>query len=156
MTTAELTEPARNASSQVQLRGRFLIMDDEQDIREITAGAIREIGGDADCVADGATALRLYREAKEQGRPYELVILDLTIRGGMGGKETNELLHEIDPTVKTIVMSGYSNDLIMADCRKYGFSAMIAKPFAIAGFTRAVYDLLNAPVGAKRESDLPA
>ena len=79
-----------------------------------------------------------YQRAQESGRPYDLVILDLTIPGGMGGRETMERLQKIDPRVKAIVSSGYSNDLVLSDYQGHGFLGMISKPYEIADFNHAV------------------
>lgn len=127
----------------VRCQGKILVMDDDEEIREIAARTISDMGGTVDCVANGAEAIHCFSEAKAEGKPYDLVILDLTIRGGMGGKETNERLRELDPKVKTIVMSGYSNDPIMANCHRYGFVGMITKPFVVSKLARAVADALK-------------
>jgi PAS domain S-box-containing protein len=119
-------------------RGRVLLMDDEEMILEITAEILGTLGYQVVFARDGDEAVRLYRESKDSGQPFHAVILDLTIPGGMGGKEAIQKLIEIDPHVKGIVSSGYSNDPVMADFRKYGFSGIISKPFLIEELNEAL------------------
>ena len=90
------------------------------------------------CAGDGAEAIGLYKQAKAASRPFAVVIMDLTIPGGMGGKETIQKLLEIDPGVKAIVSSGYSNDPIMTDYRQYGFSAVVAKPYKVQELSKTL------------------
>jgi DNA-binding NarL/FixJ family response regulator len=85
----------------------------------------------------------VYREALDSDAPFDVVILDLTVPGRMGGKETIGKLLEIDPGVKAIVSSGYSNDPIMAEFSKYGFSAVVPKPYSLESLSSAVYSLID-------------
>ena len=87
---------------------------------------------------DGEETVHLYRRALEQGERYDVVILDLTVPGAMGGKETLDKLREIDPDVKAIVSSGYSNDPIMSDYKNYGFTGVVAKPYNIQNLSEAL------------------
>lgn len=111
--------------------GRILLMDDDEDVLESTGALIRNFGYEVDFARDGAQAIGMYQKGKESGQPFDAVILDLTIPGGMGGKEAMVKLLEIDPEIKAIVFSGYSNDPVMAEFQKYGFRGMVAKPFGI-------------------------
>jgi signal transduction histidine kinase/CheY-like chemotaxis protein len=109
--------------------GRILIMDDEDFIREIATEILQYMGYDVESCADGGEAVKRFQGARERNAPFAGVILDLTVPGGMGGKETALLLLEIDPDVALIVSSGYSNDPVIANYRQYGFRGAIRKPF---------------------------
>jgi PAS domain S-box-containing protein len=112
-------------------KGRILVVDDEQVVRETAREILGHLGYQADLCEDGTAALNLYRDARDSGIPYAVVFMDLTIPGGMGGKVTMKKLLEIDPDVKGVVTSGYSNDPILAHYREYGFSGVVAKPFKV-------------------------
>jgi CheY-like chemotaxis protein len=92
---------------------------------------------------DGKEAIAKYTQAREADRPFEAVIMDLTVPGGMGGKETISNLLEIDPGVKAIVSSGYSTDPIMADYDKYGFSGVVAKPYVAADLEKTLRNVIQ-------------
>lgn len=109
--------------------GRILIMDDEDFIREIAMEILQFMGYEVESCADGREAVDLYDSAKRNDLPFSCVILDLTIPGGMGGREAADLILKIDPTAILLVSSGYSNDPIIANYQSYGFSGAIRKPF---------------------------
>jgi CheY-like chemotaxis protein len=100
------------------------------------------LGYDVECAADGQDALEKYGEARRSGRPFDAVIMDLTIPGGMGGKDAVRKLLEVDSAAKVIVSSGYSTDPIMADFRSYGFSGVVTKPYKIQTLSKTVHDVL--------------
>ncbi|HEU4389777.1 MAG TPA: response regulator, partial [Blastocatellia bacterium] len=110
---------------------RVLVMDDEETIRDVAAQMLESLGCEAASVRDGSDAIDLYHSAWQNGEPFDAVILDLTVPGGMGGKEVVERLLELDPDVKAIVCSGYSNDPVMADFDQHGFVGFVAKPYKI-------------------------
>ncbi len=118
--------------------GRILIMDDDQTVLELTATMVEELGYDTATATDGQAAVAAYRQARSAGRPFDAVIMDLTIPGGMGGKEAIQRLVEIDPDVVAIVASGYSNDPVMADFRRHGFAAQLSKPFRVEDLVRVL------------------
>jgi two-component system cell cycle sensor histidine kinase/response regulator CckA len=113
--------------------GRILIMDDEELIREIASEILEYTGYNVESCADGKEAVELFRNARDNDVPFDAVILDLTIPGGMGGKEAASLMLEIDPHAVLIVSSGYSNDPVVANFRQYGFSGVVSKPFDAKG-----------------------
>lgn len=112
-------------------RGRVLVMDDEEIIRDVLQEMLRRFGYETVLARDGGEAIELYRRAKESEHPFDAVIMDLTVPGGMGGKEAIRKLREIDPEVRAIVSSGYSNDPLAGTFTKYGFSDFVAKPFKL-------------------------
>ncbi len=128
-------------------RGRILLMDDEEVVRDTVFEMLSHIGYDTVYVADGKEAIDVYKKAKEAGEGFDSVIMDLTIPGGMGGKETITRLLEIDAMVKAIVTSGYSNDPIMTEFRKYGFQGVITKPYRIREMSEVIHRVLGRESG---------
>jgi signal transduction histidine kinase/ActR/RegA family two-component response regulator len=124
--------------------GHILIMDDIEEVREIAAGILSHAGYSVALASSGAEAVTMYRQALEKNAPYDAVILDLTIPGGMGGKEAAQNILALDPDAKIIVSSGYANDPIMADYANFGFSGMVPKPYKIQDLSKVVYDVLQA------------
>ena len=112
-------------------RGNVLVMDDEEGIREIAQDILEYLGYTVGLASDGNEAVDLYKKTKEAGNPFDVVIIDLTIKGGPGGLETITALKSIDPCVKGIMSSGYSSNHISSDYRKYGFVAVMPKPYRI-------------------------
>ena len=137
---AVLEEPERQEKQEKPLpgQGRILLMDDDDSIRLLAAEMLTMMGYDVVTSQDGAEAIERYQEAMKSDRPFNVVILDLTVPGGMGGKETMERLSGIDPNVKAIVSSGYSNDPIMADHEAYGFVGVVAKPYTAKQLTETL------------------
>ncbi len=123
--------------------GRILIMDDEEIVRDVAANMLGLFGYDALLCADGEAMLEIYKRETRLGNPVDLVIMDLTIPGGMGGKEAVGRLLEIDANARAVVASGYSNDPVMVDCLRFGFREAIVKPFqmeALAGVVKKVME----------------
>ncbi|MFA4875936.1 MAG: response regulator [Methanoregula sp.] len=112
-------------------KGKVLLMDDEQIILDVTQEVLRFLGYDVMFAQDGETAYNLYVREKNAGAPFDIVILDLSVPEGMGGKEAIEKIRSFDPEVKAIVSSGYSNDPVVQDFTRYGFSGKLSKPYKI-------------------------
>lgn len=125
-------------------KGSILIMDDEDMVRALATKMLETMGYSVTQARDGGEAIRLYREAMESGFWYDLVILDLTVPGGMGAKEAMKFLLRANPHIKAIVSSGYTNDPIMSEYKKYGFSAAIAKPYKISEFSEVLNKVINS------------
>ncbi len=123
--------------------GTILVMDDEEIIRDFAAVMLEDIGYQITTCRDGAEAIRHYKHARESGTPFLAVIMDLTIPGGMGGKEAAREILAIDPDACLIVSSGYSNDPIMSDYSSYGFAGAIAKPYGASEFEQLLCSSLH-------------
>jgi PAS domain S-box-containing protein len=109
--------------------GRILVMDDEEALRNLLAEILRRLGYEVECAREGGEAIELYQKAKASGLSFDVVLIDLTVPGGMGGKELAARLREIDDSVKLIVSSGYYHTPIMSEYRRYGFDDVISKPW---------------------------
>lgn len=126
--------------------GRILVLDDEAMVRSLIEIALSKIGYEVDLQSQGRSAVEAYRHAIQAGCPYDLVILDLTVPGGMGGKEVMAELLQIDPGVNAIVSSGYHNDPVMANHRDFGFSGIVAKPYKVRELVRTVQQTIRQSV----------
>jgi PAS domain S-box-containing protein len=115
----------------IERAGYALLMDDEESILTVVSTLLKRSGWEVTCAHNGDEAVRAYADAMKEGRPYDVVIMDLVIPGGMGGKEAIRAIKDIDPDVFAIVSSGYSNDPVMADPTQYGFSRVLPKPYKI-------------------------
>ncbi|MFQ5649892.1 MAG: response regulator [bacterium] len=121
----------------------ILVMDDEEMLRDLSAKILTRFGYRVTTAADGREAIQLYKKAKRK-KPFDAVIMDLTIPNGMGGKETIGKLREFDPNVKAIISSGCSRDHpVIANYRTYGFSAAISKPFEFRDLNAVIRKLIN-------------
>ena len=117
-------------------------MDDDDVIREAVGEILTHLGYQVELAKNGEEAIALYKAAKSMGQSFDLVIMDLTIRGGMGGKEAIKNLLKLDPNAKALVSSGYSTDPVMSDYKKYGFVGVVAKPYNISELSIAVHDTI--------------
>ncbi len=123
-------------------RGRVLIMDDKMEVREAAGEMLRHMGYEVEFAKDGSEALKLYKRAKMESMPFDTVIMDLTVPGGMGGKEAIEKLLVFDPGVKAIVSSGYSSDPILEKYKNYGFKGVLPKPYEMGKLSDVLYGVL--------------
>ncbi len=118
-------------------------MDDEDIVRDVAGEMIKSLGHGVELAEHGAQAIERFRLAIKAGMPFDVVILDLTIRGGMGGIETLKKLKEDDPNVKAVVSSGYSNDSGLSEYEGQGFAAVLMKPYTIEGLQETLERLLK-------------
>lgn len=125
-------------------KGRVLILDDEAAIAKVLSHMLDRLGYRSQWVQDGRRAVEEYRQARESGEPYSLLIMDMTIPGGMGGREALEKLREIDPDVRAVMSSGYSN---LTDYASYGFRGILAKPYALSDLSAVIEAVMG--VGTK-------
>ncbi|MHB0876101.1 MAG: PAS domain-containing hybrid sensor histidine kinase/response regulator [Anaerolineae bacterium] len=125
--------------------GRILVMDDEKVVREVARRILTRLGYDVATAGDGAEAVEAYRRAKDEGKPYVAVVMDLTVPGGMGGREAAKLLKELDPSAKVIVSSGYSTDPVMSHYKEYGFDGVAAKPYRFPELAGELARVLSSP-----------
>jgi len=124
-------------------KGRILVMDDDAGVRQVAGKILKHLGYEADFALDGAETIEKYQGARRAGKPFDLVIMDLTIPGGMGGKEAFQTLRLIEPQTRAIVSSGYADDPIMTNYRKYGFSGVIKKPYKVDSFSHVLHEVLK-------------
>ncbi len=142
-TARAVVSKENTAESCITGGGRVLIMDDDELIRNAAGEMLRRLGYEVVFARDGEEALEKYQQARADKEPLDILIMDLTIPGGMGGKEAIEKLREIDPEVKTIVSSGYSSDPVMAEAEKYGFNGVVAKPYTMAELSHVLHDVMR-------------
>ncbi|HJX51270.1 MAG TPA: ATP-binding protein [Polyangia bacterium] len=112
-----------------QRPGRILVMDDEQVVRSNLGRVLKQMGYQVELAEDGVGAVELYAKAKEEGRCFDAAILDLTVRGAMGGQQALQALLALDPGVRAVVMSGHSDNEVMRAYSDYGFKGALTKPF---------------------------
>ncbi len=140
------TEPSppghqKNSTEPEARTTHILVMDDEKMVRDISTEMLQSCGHSVETAVDGKETLQKYTNAAKKDTPFDIVIMDLTIPGGMGGKETISKLLAFDPEAKVIVSSGYSTDPIMANYREYGFSGRVTKPFQIKDLEEAIVQI---------------
>jgi len=124
----------------------ILVMDDEKMIRNIASSMLKHLGYEVTTCATGEEAIERYCNAKELGTPFLAVIMNLTIFGGMGGKDAAQQIIQIDPDARLIVSSGYSDDPVMADHKSFGFCLSLPKPYRIAGMAAVLATLQSSGI----------
>jgi CheY-like chemotaxis protein len=132
------------------IRGNVLIMDDDEEIVEVLGTLLSTIGYSVTVTKNGEEAIAAYRKAMEEGQKFMTAIIDLTIKDGMGGKDAIKEILAIDPKLKAIVSSGYSNDPILADPKEYGFCAVLTKPYSMKELRRTIQNV----VGLEKADDV--
>jgi signal transduction histidine kinase/ActR/RegA family two-component response regulator len=131
---------------------RVLVMDDEEPIRKLLEFALRRLGYEVETARDGAEAIALYEEAKAAANPFDAVLLDLTVRGGMGGVEAAARLKELDPPCRLIVSSGYSASPVLSEFARYGFDAVLPKPWSMPDLSAVIRRVLARTPDQRRHS----
>ena len=126
----------------VKGKGRVLLMDDNESIRKSSGEMLSFLGYEMEFACDGLEAIKLYQMAEVTGRPFDAVILDLTVPGGMGGKAAIKELLSIDPHVKAVVATGYSNDSVLTNYKDYGFKDIIIKPYKMNDLSQVLQKLI--------------
>ena len=121
---------------------KVLVMDDEELVRDVSNALLTHIGYKVEVAVEGVEAIEMYRKAMESEKPFDMVILDLTNKVGMGGVETIKRLLKIDPDVKAIVATGYSCDPIISNFREHGFRGALPKPFSMDELKTALHDAI--------------
>lgn len=149
--------PDKSPSSQSEsathftTKRRVLLMDDEELVRDIAAKMLAYLGYEVETAQDGVEAVKMHQEALEAKQPFDAIILDLTVPGGMGGKDAIGKLLEIDPNVRAIASSGYSDDPVMSDYAAYGYKGIVAKPYKVQELSEALHAVLSGPEDADEE-----
>jgi len=123
--------------------GRILVMDDEEMVRHVAARILTHLGYDVELAADGSEALAMYSMALAEGKPYRVVLMDLTVHEGMGGEQAIAELRRIDPNVRSIVSTGYSTDPIITDYKRHGFKGTVMKPYEITRLSQAIHRVVE-------------
>ena len=139
----DIAESQKTRNQIIKGNGRILVMDDDAMVRATFTQMLSHLGYQVTAVADGDEAIETYTASEQNNESFDLVIMDLTIPGGMGGKETISKLQELCPDVKCVVSSGYSHDPVMASFQEYGFKGILRKPFNIADLSAVINDLVN-------------
>ena len=124
-------------------KGKVLLMDDEQIILDVTLEVLKFLGYSVMFAREGAAAIEIYKNEKAAGVPFDLVILDLSVPDGMGGKEAIGLLKAFDPDVKAVISTGFSNDPVVLDFARYGFSGKLTKPYKINDLKKVLEQLIR-------------
>jgi len=124
-------------------KGKVLLMDDEQIILDVTLEVLKFLGYSVMFAREGAAAIDLYKNEKAAGVPFDMVILDLSVPDGMGGKEAIALLKAFDPEVNAVVSTGFSNDPVVLDFASYGFSGKLTKPYKINDLKKVLEQLIR-------------
>ena len=130
--------PDQKAVKPIQRHGKIMVMDDDEMIRTMTGAMLTHMGFNSEFAVNGEEAIDLYKKARSAGNQFDLIIMDLTIPGGMGGEDTVKEILVLNPEAKVLVASGYSYDPIMAKYADYGFCGAIVKPYQMQDLSSAI------------------
>lgn len=138
-------EASQQRPAAARKTARVLVMDDDEIMRTTATSVLRAMGYQVQVARDGTDAIEMFRVAQRIGEPFDVVVLDLTVPGGMGGREALVRLRELDPAARAVVSSGYSEDPVMAEYRAHGFAGMVGKPYTAADLDAAIQSVLAGP-----------
>ncbi|MDL1981229.1 MAG: PAS domain S-box protein [Deltaproteobacteria bacterium] len=138
----ETKQPATERST-IEQPARLLVMDDEEIVRDVVTEMLKESGFSVETAPDGKQAIEMYKQSLDAGEPFDVVIMDLTIPGGIGGKEAIKDILEIDPEARAIVSSGYADDPVMANYAECGFKGIAAKPYTMSELLEVLSQVLK-------------
>lgn len=147
--TADKRHPEASAAHRASAGLKVLVMDDEKLVRNVARKMLAKLGHEVELSGNGEEAVKIYQESVDADNKFDIVILDLTVPGGMGGKEAVQEILKIDSEAKVIVSSGYSNDPIMANFGDYGYCSAIVKPYRVQELSMVISQVIgNSPAGS--------
>jgi CheY-like chemotaxis protein len=153
--TEILAEPKGIAKEElVGGEGRVLVIDDEEVVRRSAGEVLKRLGYEVGLAKDGAEGIRVYEEAMEGERPFDVVIMDLTIPGELGGKKAVEKLRDLHPSARVIVSSGYSDDPVMSKFKEYGFDGVLVKPYKVEDLAAVIHRVLISGPGDEPKNEI--
>lgn len=126
---------------------KVLLMDDEKGIRDVAGQILEHLGCEVAIAANGEEAVELFREAKKSESPFDLLIIDMSIPGGMSGIETMRIIQGIDPDARAVLSTGYTDTDIVDDYHQLGFSGIMPKPYRIGDIRNLLKDLIPGYAG---------
>jgi len=129
-------------------RKKILVMDDEPALRKLAIEMLRMLGHEAETARDSQSAVEAYRRSLESSQPFDMVMLDLTVKGGPGGRETIKELSKLNPDVKAMLFSGFADDPVMANYKDHGFCAVLTKPFLKVSLDKALREVFATGIGS--------
>lgn len=125
---------------------KVLVMDDEKMVTEVVSMMLSELGYAVALSKDGDEAIEQYKNSKASGESFDVIILDLNIKDGIGGKEACRKLIEIDPSVICIASSGYPDGPVMTEFKRHGFKGSIAKPYSLNGLNEILQEVIGGNI----------
>ena len=137
------TKQSAAERSTIEQPARILVMDDEEIVRDVATEMLKESGFSVETAPNGKQAIEMYKQSLDVGEPFDVVIMDLTIPGGIGGKEAIKGILEIDPEAMAIVSSGYADDPVMANYAEFGFKGIAAKPYTMSKLREVLSQVLK-------------
>ncbi len=136
-------EKETTTTKEPKKEAKILVMEDNEDLQEVFKEQLEYFGHTVEITSNGEEAIKAFKKAREKGKPFDLIIMDLTIKGGMGGKETIKHIREIDKKIPVIVSTGYAEDIIISTYKEHGFSEVLVKPFKMEKLKNLIKKLLS-------------